>query len=89
MHDRLEEKESDVVAKKRHLRLVLGKYHSYFLPLGESLLRVRDVCKFLCVSRTKVYSLMADGELEWVKIRRVKWIKRRSLIEFLKRNDLR
>lgn len=58
---------------------------------GKGLARILDAQSFLAVSRTKLYRLMADGELTYVKLgrsRRVRWDALHALIERLSRADI-
>jgi excisionase family DNA binding protein len=52
------------------------------------LLRVDEAAEALAISRTKVYELMASGELESVKLGRARRVPTEALRDFLHKNRL-
>lgn len=49
-------------------------------------MRIAEVADYLGVSRSKVYQLMGEGELPWVKLGRLRRIPRTQLIEMMERH---
>ncbi len=49
--------------------------------VAEGLLTVQEAAQFLRVSRSKLYDLMDNGELKFVKLGRSRRIPRRALID--------
>ena len=53
--------------------------------VSEGLMSVRNVARFLGVSRSLVYELMGWGELPWVKLGRARRIPRRAVVDLAAR----
>ena len=51
----------------------------------DGLMRVREACEFLRLSRSSVYALMDHGELAFVKLGRSRRIPRRAVVELAAR----
>jgi excisionase family DNA binding protein len=54
--------------------------------VADGLLTVKEAAAFLRLSVARVYALMADGDLVFVKIGRSRRIPRRGLVELAARN---
>jgi excisionase family DNA binding protein len=52
----------------------------------EGLDKVADVARFLSLSRSAVYSLMARGELAFVKLGKARRVPKRAVIELAAKN---
>ena len=50
--------------------------------LQDGLVGIQEACRFLAVSRSKLYELMDQRELPFVKIGSARRIPRRALVEF-------
>ncbi len=53
--------------------------------LAEGALSVPEACSFLSISRPKVYELVKNGELRFIKLGRRTYIPKRSALEYLRR----
>jgi excisionase family DNA binding protein len=49
----------------------------------QQLLRVDEAASMLALGRSKVYELMADGSLEWVRIGRARRIPTEAVTEYV------
>lgn len=54
--------------------------------VAEGLLTVREAQRFLGIGRSKLYQLMADGQLPYVRIGSVRRLPRAGLIDYATRN---
>jgi excisionase family DNA binding protein len=53
---------------------------------NKGLVRISDAAAFLAVSRSKLYSLMEDGQLRYVKLGRSRRIPREALNDLAERH---
>lgn len=57
-------------------------------PDPDSVYSIKHAQEFLgCISRSKIYEMIADGELETVKVGRHQKVLRRSLVAFLSKGS--
>ena len=52
---------------------------------GDGLLTVREAAEFLSISRSKLYEMMDNGELPFVKLGRSRRVPRRAVVELAAR----
>lgn len=52
------------------------------------LMRITEVAQYLNVSRSKVYQLMGEGELAWIKLGKVRRIPRTQLLQLMDRHTM-
>ena len=60
--------------------------HRNYKVVEEGLMTVREGARFAAVSVAALYSMMARGELAYVKLGRSRRIPRRALVELAARN---
>ncbi len=64
----------------------MGKLENKIELISGGLLNVRDAAKFTGIGKSKLYQLMADGQLVYCKIGSARRIPKRALQEFLARS---
>lgn len=52
----------------------------------DALMKVDDVAEFLSLSRSKVYEMMQNGELAFIKFGRARRIQRSELLRLIEKN---
>ena len=84
---RIREAEATMVSELAAVREIIGKVEvAMSAPSATaSLLTVLEVAQELRVSRSRVFELLAAGELEGIRIGRARCVPRRSLEDFLAR----
>ena len=84
---RLHQAETTMAAELSALREAIAQIESTLAapPASSSLLTVVEAARELRVSRSRVFALLAAGELEGVRIGRSRCVPRRSIEEFLAR----
>lgn len=84
---RLRRAEATMAGELEAIRTAIGEVEASLaaVPSGAGLLTVVETARELRVSRSRVFELLASGELEGVRIGRARCVPRRSVDEFLSR----
>ena len=83
--DRLRQSEAALSSELVALRLAIAQVEAILKapPARSSLLTVVEAARELRVSRTRVFQLLASGDLEGVRIGRARCVPRRSIDAYL------
>ncbi len=82
---RLRRAEATMAVELEAIRAPIGEVEASLASSGSGLLTVAETARELRVSRSRVFELLATGELEGVRIGRARCVPRRSVDEFLSR----